>query len=158
MIEKEVKENRYELLLKQIPALIEGETDETAVTANVCAVLAETFPEWLWIGFYRVVDGELLLGAFQGPVACYHIKKGRGVCGTSWDRDETLVVANVEEFPGHIACSSLSRSEIVVPVHNKTGAVVAVLDIDSPELSTFDAQDKCYLEQIVTIVEDGIYK
>jgi len=146
------KTERYELLLKQVKTLIEGETNETAVLANVSSAMATMFPEWLWTGFYLVRDGELLVGPFQGPVACYHIKKGRGVCGSSWEREETIVVPDVEEFPGHIACSSLSRSEIVVPIFNKLNEVVGVLDVDSPELKTFDDTDKSFMEKIVEII------
>lgn len=152
-----MKSERYELVLKQISALIAGETDETAVLANVSSALATAFPEWLWTGFYLVRNGELLLGPFQGPVACYHIKKGRGVCGSSWEREETIVVPDVEEFPGHIACSSLSRSEIVVPMYSKAGDIVGVLDIDSPEIGTFDHIDKQYLEQLVSVLKDTLY-
>lgn len=152
-----MKSSRYELVLKQISALIAGETDETAVLANVSSALATAFPEWLWTGFYLVRNGELLLGPFQGPVACYHIKKGRGVCGSSWEREETIVVPDVEEFPGHIACSSLSRSEIVVPMYSKEGDIVGVLDIDSPEIGTFDQVDKQYLEQLVSVLKDILY-
>lgn len=152
-----MKSERYELVLKQISALIAGETDETAVLANVSSALATAFPEWLWTGFYLVRNGELLLGPFQGPVACYHIKKGRGVCGSSWEREETIVVPDVEEFPGHIACSSLSRSEIVVPMYSKAGDIVGVLDIDSPEIGTFDHIDKQYLEQLVSVLKDILY-
>lgn len=152
-----MKSERYELVLKQISALIAGETDETAVLANVSSALATAFPEWLWTGFYLVRNGELLLGPFQGPVACYHIKKGRGVCGSSWEREETIVVPDVEEFPGHIACSSLSRSEIVVPMYSKEGDIVGVLDIDSPEIGTFDQVDKQYLEQLVSVLKDTLY-
>lgn len=152
-----MKSSRYELVLKQISALIAGETDETAVLANVSSALATAFPEWLWTGFYLVRNGELLLGPFQGPVACYHIKKGRGVCGSSWEREETIVVPDVEEFPGHIACSSLSRSEIVVPMYSKAGDIVGVLDIDSPEIGTFDHIDKQYLEQLVSVLKDTLY-
>lgn len=152
-----MKSSRYELVLKQISALIAGETDETAVLANVSSALATAFPEWLWTGFYLVRNGELLLGPFQGPVACYHIKKGRGVCGSSWEREETIVVPDVEKFPGHIACSSLSRSEIVVPMYSKAGDIVGVLDIDSPEIGTFDHIDKQYLEQLVSVLKETLY-
>lgn len=153
----ESKNERYELLLRQIDSLISGETNETAVLANVSAAMATAFPNWLWTGFYLVRDGELLVGPFQGPVACYHIKKGRGVCGSSWERRETIVVPDVEEFPGHIACSSLSRSEIVVPIFNRNNEVVGVLDVDSPELNTFDEVDKGYMEQIVAKIADILY-
>ena len=141
------KNEKYRLLTKQISALIEGETDSVAVMANVCAAIHEMMG-FFWTGFYRVKNGELVLGPFQGPVACMHIGFGRGVCGTAWKQRETIVVPDVEQFPGHIACSSLSRSEIVVPVFSKDGEVQAVLDIDSKELSTFDDTDRQYLEEI----------
>ena len=141
------KEEKYKLLTEQIRSLIAGEEDEVAVMANVCAVIHESMGFW-WTGFYRVVNNELLLGPFQGPVACMHIGFGKGVCGTAWKEQRTVVVPDVEEFPGHIACSSLSRSEIVVPVFSKSGAVVAVLDIDSKDLATFDDTDSRYLEEI----------
>jgi len=142
-----MKEEKYKLLTEQIRSLIAGEEDEVAVMANVCAVIHESMGFW-WTGFYRVVNNELLLGPFQGPVACMHIGFGKGVCGTAWKEQRTVVVPDVEEFPGHIACSSLSRSEIVVPVFSKSGAVVAVLDIDSKDLATFDDTDSRYLEEI----------
>ena len=142
------KRQKYELLVEQVKALTAGETDLVAVMSNVCAAIHETMG-FFWTGFYRVVDGELLLGPFQGPVACMHIAFGRGVCGTAWQRQETIVVPDVEQFPGHIACSSLSRSEIVVPVFAAgTRHIIAVLDIDSRELSTFDDTDRDYLEMI----------
>ena len=141
------KIEKYRLLTEQIRALIEGETDSVAVMANVCAAIHEAMGFW-WTGFYRVLNGELVLGPFQGPVACMHIGFGKGVCGTAWKDGRTIIVPDVEQFPGHIACSSLSRSEIVVPVFSEDGAVVAVLDIDSKELSTFDETDQTYLEEI----------
>ena len=141
------KIEKYSLLTEQIHALIEGETDSVAVMANVCAAIHETMGFW-WTGFYRVKDGELILGPFQGPIACMHIGFGKGVCGTAWKERQTIIVPDVEQFPGHIACSSLSRSEIVVPVFSNTGEIVAVLDIDSKELSTFDETDQEYLERI----------
>ena len=144
------KEEKYRLLTEQIRSLIEGETDLVAVMANVCAAIHETMGFW-WTGFYRVMGKELVLGPFQGPVACMHIPFGRGVCGTAWQRHETIVVPDVEQFPGHIACSSLSRSEIVVPLFDKSGTVFAVLDIDSKELATFDEIDQKYLEKITTL-------
>ena len=143
------KTEQYRLLERQIAALLEGETDTIAKMANVTAVLHETFGFW-WTGFYRVAGNELVLGPFQGPVACMHIPFGKGVCGTAWKRNETVVVPDVEQFPGHIACSIASRSEIVVPVHGADGAVTAVLDIDSDRLATFDEEDKVWLEKIVT--------
>ena len=143
------KEEKYRLLTDQIKALIEGETDGVAVMANVCAAIHETMG-FFWTGFYRVVGNELVLGPFQGPVACMHIPFGKGVCGSAWQRRETIVVPDVEQFPGHIACSSLSRSEIVVPVFapEDSSRVLAVLDIDSKELATFDETDRQYLEVI----------
>ena len=143
------KAEKYRLLERQVAALLEGETDVIAKMANIAAVLHETFGFW-WTGFYRVAQRELVLGPFQGPVACMHIPFGKGVCGTAWKRNETVVVPDVEQFPGHIACSSASRSEIVVPVHGPDGAVTAVLDIDSDRLATFDEEDKVWLERIVT--------
>ena len=145
------KAEKYRLLERQVAALLEGETDVIAKMANVAAVLHVTFGFW-WTGFYRVAGGELVLGPFQGPVACMHIPFGKGVCGTAWKRNETVVVPDVEQFPGHIACSSASRSEIVVPVHGPDGAVTAVLDIDSDRLATFDEEDKVWLEKIVTLL------
>lgn len=150
IIQGETKQERYEALLPQIKAVIEDESDLIANMANVAAMLHETFGFW-WTGFYRVVGEELVLGPFQGPMACTRIKKGRGVCGTAWQKEETQVVPDVDKFPGHIACSSLSRSEIVVPV--KQGEdIIAVLDIDSAELNTFDHTDRHYLEEIVSML------
>ena len=143
------KEERYQELSKQISALIEGETDSISVMANVSAAIHESMG-FFWTGFYIVKDNELRLGPFQGSVACMHIPFGRGVCGTSWQRKATVIVPDVEEFPGHIACSSLSRSEIVVPVFDASGNVTAVLDIDSRELNTFDEVDQRWLEKIVS--------
>ena len=145
------KTTKYELLTEQIRALIAGETDLVAVMANVSAAIHETMGFW-WTGFYRVMNGELVLGPFQGPVACMHIGYGKGVCGTAWKDRRTIIVPDVEQFPGHIACSSLSRSEIVVPVFSTAGDVVAVLDIDSKELATFDTIDQQYLEQICKLL------
>ncbi len=142
------KDEKYAELFPQIKSILEGETDMIANMANVAAVLHEEFNFW-WTGFYRVVSEDtLLLGPFQGPLACTRIKKGRGVCGTAWEENTTQVVPDVHLFPGHIACSSLSQSEIVVPVHDRGGRVVAVLDIDSERLSTFDEIDKLWLEKI----------
>jgi L-methionine (R)-S-oxide reductase len=144
------REEQYEALIPQIKGLLEGESDLVANLGNIAAALKEQFG-WLWVGFYLVKNGELVLGPFQGPVACTRIKKGRGVCGASWERAETLIVPDVEKFPGHIACSSLSRSEIVVPVIFNEG-VIGVLDADSAELDQFDFIDKKFLEQIVQLV------
>lgn len=151
------KDEKYRALLPQIAAVIDGEPDLIANMANVASMLHETFRFW-WTGFYRVlpapteVTGEsLVLGPFQGPLACVRIRKGRGVCGTAWAEERTVVVPDVEEFPGHIACSSASRSEIVVPlIHD--GMVIGVLDIDSAELATFDDVDARYLEQIAALL------
>ncbi len=145
-----MKDSKYQTLYKQVEALVSGETDEIANMANVAALVHETFGFW-WTGFYIVKGDELVLGPFQGPVACTRIPFGKGVCGSSWQRGETIVVPDVELFPGHIACSSLSRSEIVVPIF-RDGSVYAVLDIDSKELSTFDEVDKLWLEKIVGLL------
>ena len=145
------KTEQYESLLPQIKALLEGEPDLIANLANIVAALKEQFG-WLWVGFYIVKSDELVLAPFQGPVACTRIKKGRGVCGTSWAKARTLIVPDVEKFPGHIACSSLSRSEIVVPVI-RNNEVVAVLDADSSEYGQFDTTDQHYLEKILSLVE-----
>jgi len=142
------KTDQYRSLLPQIRALTEGEPDRVANLANVVAALKQQFG-WLWVGFYLVKGGELVVGPFQGPVACTRISKGRGVCGTSWQEGRTLIVPDVEAFPGHIACSSLSRSEIVVPVFHQ-GEVVGVLDVDSIELNDFDEEDRRWLEEMVT--------
>jgi GAF domain-containing protein len=141
------KTDQYRSLLPQIGALTGGEPDRVANLANVVAALKQQFG-WLWVGFYLVKDGELVVGPFQGPVACTRISKGRGVCGTSWQERRTLIVPDVEAFPGHIACSSLSRSEIVVPVFHQ-GEVVGVLDVDSVELNDFDEEDRRWLEELV---------
>lgn len=138
------KEERYKTILPLIGGLIEGEDDSISLLANVAAALNESFG-WFWIGFYMVKDNQLHLGPFQGPVACTRIAKGKGVCGTAWAQAETQVVPDVELFPGHIACSSQSRSEIVVPIIKEKN-VIGVLDIDSRELSTFDETDRKYLE------------
>ena len=144
---KGTKEDQYQTLLPQIKALITGEPDLIANLANISAALKEQFG-WLWVGFYLVKNEELVLGPFQGPVACTRIKKGRGVCGAAWAQATTLVVADVEKFPGHIACSSLSKSEIVISIiiNNE---VTGVLDVDSVLLNDFDETDKKYLEEIV---------
>ncbi|MBS1509262.1 MAG: GAF domain-containing protein [Bacteroidetes bacterium] len=144
------KEDAYSSLIPQINGLLEGETDDVANLANVAAALKEQFG-WFWVGFYLVKNNELVLGPFQGPVACTRIAKGRGVCGTAWRDAATLIVPDVEQFPGHIACSSLSRSEIVVPVI-RNNEVIGVLDVDSALLSQFDETDQKYLEQIVAAI------
>ncbi len=144
------KEQKYELLYKQIEALVQGESDPIANMANMAAMIHHTFGFW-WTGFYRVAGDELVLGPFQGPLACSRIGYGRGVCGTAWEEQRTQVVPDVEQFPGHIACSSLSRSEIVVPVWNEN-KIIAVLDIDSEHLATFDTTDQKWLEKIVDLL------
>ena len=151
------KEEKYKLLTAQVKSLIQGETDTVSVMANISAAIHEEMG-FFWTGFYVVKEKEneegkeLRLGPFQGSVACMHIPFGRGVCGTAWQRQETIIVPDVEQFPGHIACSSLSRSEIVVPVFNTTNEVVAVLDIDSRDLNTFDEIDQKWLENIVKLL------
>ena len=145
------KTEKYQSIIPQIKGLIEGEPDLVANLANVAAALKEQFG-WFWVGFYLVKDNELVLGPFQGPVACTRIRKGRGVCGASWEKAQTLVVPDVEAFPGHIACSSLSRSEIVVPILS-AGEVVGVLDVDSDQLNHYDQTDRLYLEEIVSMIQ-----
>ena len=144
------KQEDYKLLLSQVKAMVKDESDAVANMANVAALIQEAFHFW-WTGFYRVIGEQLVLGPFQGPVACTRIGFGKGVCGTSWKDKKTIVVADVEQFPGHIACSSESRSEIVVPLF-KGEDVIGVLDIDSEKLATFDAVDKEWLEQIAEVV------
>ena len=141
------KEERYRLLLKQVKAMVESESDTIANMANVTSLIHEAFGFW-WTGFYRVMDGQLVLGPFQGPVACTRIGFGKGVCGTAWKERRTMVVPDVEQFPGHIACSSESKSEIVVPIF-KDDDIVGVLDIDSEQKATFDSTDQRWLEEIV---------
>lgn len=145
------KEDQYEGLVPQIKGLLQGENDLVANLANIAAALKEQF-KWLWVGFYLVKKDELVLGPFQGPVACTRIKKGKGVCGSSWALEKTLIVPDVEKFPGHIACSSLSKSEIVIPIV-RNNKVLGVLDVDSDELDQFDETDQLYLEQIVRLIE-----
>lgn len=144
------KKEKYEFILPQIKGLLKGETDLIANLANIGAALKEQF-DWLWVGFYLVKGEELVLAPFQGPVACTRIKKGRGVCGTSWDEEKTLIVQDVEKFAGHIACSSSSKSEIVIPII-RNGIVLGVLDVDSEKLGAFDETDQFYLEQIVQLI------
>ena len=161
LIAQGTKEEQYQQIIPQIKGLLSGECDLIANLANVSAALKEQFG-WLWVGFYLVKPGsakafndkaeELVLGPFQGPVACTRIRKGKGVCGTSWATAQTLIVADVEQFPGHIACSSLSRSEIVVPVI-RNNKVLAILDVDSEVLAMFDTTDQSYLEEIISLIE-----
>ena len=151
------KEELYKQLIRQLLALLEGEHAYVSVLANTAAALRDTFGErFFWVGFYMVSEGELVLGPFQGPVACMHIARGKGVCGTCWEQEQTIVVPDVEQFRGHIACSSESRSEIVVPIKNR-GEVKGVIDIDSRSLNAFDDIDAHYLEQIADIVARQLY-
>jgi len=145
------KEEQYRSLIPQIAALLGGESDLIANLANVSAALKEQF-DFFWVGFYLVKENELVLGPFQGPVACTRIAKGRGVCGAAWEKSETLIVPDVDAFPGHIACSSLSKSEIVVPLFS-TDKIAGVLDVDSADLGTFDETDQRYLEEIVRLIK-----
>lgn len=144
------KEDQYVQLLPQIKSLVEGEKEMIANMANISAALKEQFG-WLWVGFYLVKNDELVLGPFQGPIACTRIQKGRGVCGTAWIEMKTLIVDNVADFPGHIACSSLSKSEIVIPIC-EGDKVLGVLDVDSEQLAHFDETDKKYLEKIIEFI------
>ncbi len=148
-ITKGSKEDQYQSLVPQIKSLLQGETNSVANMANIAAALKEQF-NFFWVGFYLVDDNELVLGPFQGPVACTRISYNRGVCGTAWAQKETLIVPNVDEFPGHIACSSLSKSEIVIPIF-KSGKCIGVLDVDSSEYNTFDLIDKQYLNMILNL-------
>lgn len=152
-ISKGSKAEQYQSLLPQIKGLLEGEKEAVANMANVAAALKEQFG-WLWVGFYLTKNQELILGPFQGPVACTRIRFGKGVCGYCWEKAETVIVPDVEKFPGHIACSSLSRSEIVVPL-NINGKVIGVLDVDSAETDQFDETDQQYLEEIVKMLEEA---
>lgn len=149
-IQTGTKQEQYEALIPQIAGLLQGENNLIANLANISAALKEQF-NWWWVGFYWIHDDELVLGPFQGPVACTRIKKGRGVCGSAWEKGATIIVDDVEKFPGHIACSSASKSEIVVPVFDK-GNIVGVLDVDSAHLSDFDEIDQLYLEKIVGLI------
>ena len=144
------KEEQYRSLLPQIEGLISGENDFIANLANVTAALKEQF-QWFWVGFYLIKEDELVLGPFQGPVACTRIKKGRGVCGTAWEKSEILIVPDVEEFPGHIACAAASRSEIVLPMYHNS-EIIGVLDVDSEYLDHFDKVDAKYLKQVLELI------
>lgn len=150
IVKGDSKEELYATLLPQIESVISNETDSIANMANVAACIKETFGFW-WVGFYRVIEGELVLGPFQGPLACTRIRKGKGVCGTAWEKAATIIVPNVDEFPGYIACSSASKSEIVLPVVHDN-CVIAVLDIDSDKLDTFDQTDRYWLEKIAAMI------
>jgi L-methionine (R)-S-oxide reductase len=142
------KEEKYQSLLPQLKALLEGEPDTIANMANICAALKYGL-DFFWVGFYLVKNEELVLGPFQGPVACTRIQKGKGVCGSAWQKNEVIIVNDVDTFPGHIACSSLSKSEIVLPVYNSNNNIIGVLDVDSEHYATFDATDERYLKQIL---------
>ncbi|PRD31428.1 UNVERIFIED_CONTAM: gafA [Trichonephila clavipes] len=148
------KAEQYQSIIPQIKAIVEGEPDLIANLANICAALNQQFG-WLWVGFYLVKQNELVLGPFQGPIACTRITKGRGVCGTAWQQQQVIIVPDVELFPGHIACSSASKSEIVLPIMQNTECV-GVLDIDSDELNQFDEVDAKYLQQLISIIETSI--
>jgi len=150
IISKGDKKAQYESILPQIEGLLDGESNLIANLGNIAAALKEQF-NWFWVGFYWVHEDELVLGPFQGPVACTRIKKGRGVCGTAWEKETTIIVEDVEKFPGHIACSSLSKSEIVVPIF-KAGEMIGLLDVDSSDLSHFDSIDRVYLEKIMALI------
>lgn len=145
------KETQYLSLIPQIASLLAGEKDQVANLANVAAALKEQF-KWFWVGFYLVKGEELVLGPFQGPVACTRIKKGKGVCGASWQQNEVLIVPDVDLFPGHIACASASKSEIVLPLY-KNGEVIGVMDVDSEYLSHFDEVDAKYLKEIIRLLD-----
>jgi GAF domain-containing protein len=146
------KKEKYESLIPQIKALVEGESDYIANISNIMSALKHSM-DWFWVGIYFVKQDQLVLGPFQGPIACTRIALGKGVCGTSWKEKKTIIVEDVEKFPGHIACSSLSKSEIVLPSFDKNGNVTLVLDVDSEHLGTFDETDKIYLEQVMNLIE-----
>ncbi len=146
------KEEKYKELIPQISALIEGEKDNIANMANICAALKFGM-NFFWVGFYLVKEDQLVLGPFQGPVACTRINLGKGVCGTSWQKKETIIVEDVEKFPGHIACSSLSKSEIVLPLFDAQKNVIAVFDVDSDELNSFNKTDEVYLNKIINLLK-----
>lgn len=149
------KEEKYQELIPQLSALVSGENDPIANLANFMAALKQTFNFW-WVGVYVVKNDELVLGPFQGPIACTRIKKGKGVCGTAWQEAKTIVVPDVDQFPGHIACSSLSKSEIVIPVFNKNKEVIMVIDVDSEKLADFDQTDEIYLNKIANLISDFV--
>lgn len=151
LISGTTKEEKYQSLLPQIRSLVDGETDLVANMANICAALKFGL-DFFWVGFYLVKDGQLVLGPFQGPVACTRIALGKGVCGTSWKNNEVIIVEDVDKFPGHIACSSLSKSEIVLPIYNVKKEIIGVLDVDSETYNTFDKMDELYLKQILDLI------
>lgn len=151
LISGTTKEEKYQSLLPQIRSLVDGETDLVANMANICAALKFGL-DFFWVGFYLVKDDQLVLGPFQGPVACTRIALGKGVCGTSWKNNEVIIVEDVDKFPGHIACSSLSKSEIVLPIYNVKKEIIGVLDVDSETYNTFDKMDELYLKQILDLI------
>lgn len=151
-IQGNTKEEKYQSLIPQIKSLVEGEADMIANMANVCAALKYGF-NFFWIGFYLIKDNQLVLGPFQGPIACTRINLGKGVCGTSWKNNEVIIVDDVDAFPGHIACSSLSKSEIVLPIYNSKKEIIGVLDVDSDEYKSFDKTDELFLNQIITLLK-----
>lgn len=151
-IQGNTKEEKYQSLIPQVKSLVEGETDMIANMANVCAALKYGF-NFFWIGFYLIKDSQLVLGPFQGPIACTRINLGKGVCGTSWKNNEVIIVDDVDAFPGHIACSSLSKSEIVLPIYNSKKEIIGVLDVDSDEYKSFDKTDELFLNQIITLLK-----
>ena len=151
-INGETKEEKYKSLLPQIKALLDGEPDQIANMANICAALKTGF-DFFWVGFYLVKDNQLVLGPFQGPVACTRILIGHGVCGTAWKNKEVIIVEDVDTFPGHIACSSLSKSEIVLPLYNSQKEVIGVLDVDSDQYKSFDKTDQYYLNEVIQLLE-----
>lgn len=148
---KSSKKEQYDQLFPQVEALLKGESDDLAKRSNFCAALKEAF-QFLWIGFYRVVEGELVLGPFQGPIACTRIKKGKGVCGLAWEKEEVIIVDDVDSFPGHISCNSASRSEIVLPLYDENDHVCAVLDIDDDKVGTFDDTDRIKLQELLVLI------
>jgi L-methionine (R)-S-oxide reductase len=148
----ETKEEKYKSVIPQIKALIDGESDMGANLGNICAVLKYGF-DFFWVGFYFIKESQLVLGQFQGPIACTRINRGKGVCGSAWINNQVIIVDDVDAFPGHIACSSASKSEIVLPVYNPKLEIVGVLDIDSDKYSTFDSIDEKYLSQILQLIE-----
>ncbi len=152
LISGTTKEEKYQSLLPQIKALVEGENDVMANMANICAALKFGM-NFFWVGFYLVKDNQLVLGPFQGPVACTRINLGKGVCGTAWQKNEIIIVDDVEKFPGHIACSALSKSEIVLPVYNSKKEIVGVLDVDSEDYSTFDKTDENFLSEVLNLIK-----
>ena len=149
------KEEKYEQLIPQVKALVDGETNRIANMANICAALKDVF-DFFWIGFYLVENDQLVLGPFQGPVACTRISKGKGVCGTAWSENKTMLIPDVKQFPGHIACSAQSKSEIVLPFYNSQNQIAGVLDIDSDQLDTFDETDSNYLEKLLNELREAL--